>query len=131
MGNRFETYGDFSWCELLTRDVEGSKKFYRDVLGWEMEEMPMEGSSYTVIKAGGQSVAGIMTMPPEVPQQVPSHWGSYVTVDDVDAVAKKAQGAGATIVVPPTDIPKVGRFCTFQDPQGAVLSVIAYAKKSE
>jgi predicted enzyme related to lactoylglutathione lyase len=131
MGNRFETYGDFSWCELMTRDVDGSKKFYKQVLGWEMEEMPMEGGAYTIIKAGGQGVAGIMAMPPKVPKEVPSHWAAYVTVDDADAVAKKAQDAGATIVVPPTDVPKVGRFCTFQDPQGAVLSVMAYFKKGE
>ena len=131
MGDRFETYGDFSWCELLTRDVESSKEFYKQVLGWEMEEMPMEGGAYTVIKAGEQAVAGIMAMPPQVPQEVPSHWGSYVTVDDVDAIAKKAEDAGATIVVPPSDVPNVGRFCTFQDPQGAVLSVIAYKKKDE
>ncbi len=132
VGNRFETYGDFSWCELMTRDADASKKFYADVLGWEMEAMPMgEGSSYTVVKAGGEAVGGIMAMPPEVPAQVPTHWGAYVTVEDVDAVAKKAQDIGATVLVPPTDIPNVGRFCTFQDPQGAVLSVIAYIKKAE
>ncbi|MFH1313496.1 MAG: VOC family protein [Candidatus Eisenbacteria bacterium] len=131
MSSRFETYGDFSWCELLTRDVDGSKKFYADVLGWEMEAMPMEGGSYTVVKAGGEAVGGIMTMPPQVPAQVPSHWGAYVTVEDVDAVAKKAKDLGATILVPPMDIPNVGRFCTFQDPQGAALSIIAYIKRSK
>ena len=67
-------------------------------------------------------------MPEGVPAQVPPHWAAYVTVEDVDATAKKAEQAGATIIVPPTDIPNVGRFCTFQDPQGAVLSVITYIK---
>jgi len=33
---------------------------------------------------------------------------------------------GGRILVPPTDIPNVGRFCTFQDPQGAILSSITY-----
>jgi uncharacterized protein len=33
-------------------------------------------------------------------------------------------------IVPLTDIPDVGRFYTFQDPQGAVLSVISYVAKS-
>lgn len=57
-------------------------------------------------------------------------WGAYVTVDDVDAIAQKAQELGARTIVPLTDIPDVGRFYTFQDPQGAVLSVISYVKKS-
>jgi predicted enzyme related to lactoylglutathione lyase len=130
MGDRFETHGAFSWAELMTRDVEGSKKFYRELLGWEMEEMPMQqGDAYTVLKAGGEAVAGIMKMPAEVPEMVPTHWATYVTVTDVDAVAKKAQEMGATMIVPPTDIPGVGRFSTFQDPQGAVINVIHYARK--
>jgi predicted enzyme related to lactoylglutathione lyase len=130
MGNRFETPGDFSWTELMTRDVDGAKKFYAEVLGWEMEDMPMgEGQPYVVLKAGGTGVGGIMLMPESVPQQVPPHWDAYVTVEDVDATAKKAEQSGATIIVPPTDIPNVGRFCTFQDPQGAVLSVISYIRK--
>ncbi|MBM3224867.1 MAG: VOC family protein, partial [Candidatus Tectomicrobia bacterium] len=33
---------------------------------------------------------------------------------------------GAKTLMPPTDIPNVGRFYTFQDPQGAVISVITY-----
>lgn len=129
MGNRFETHGDFSWTELLTRDVAGAKKFYRELLGWEMDDMPMpEGEAYTVLKAGGEGVGGIMAMPPQVPSSVPPHWAPYVTVNDVDAVAKKAEKLGAKTIVPPKDIPNVGRFYTFQDPQGAVLSVIAYKK---
>jgi predicted enzyme related to lactoylglutathione lyase len=130
MGNRFETHGDFSWTELMTRDVDGAKKFYSEVLGWKMEDMPMgEARPYIVLKAGGEAVGGIMLMPKSVPPQVPPHWAAYVTVEDVDATAKKAKEAGATLIVPPTDIPKVGRFCTFEDPQGAVLSVISYIKK--
>ena len=91
MGNRFETHGDFSWSELMTRDLAGSQKFYKELLGWEMEEMPMQGGeSYTVLKVGGEAVGGMMPMPAEVPKMVPTHWAAYITVGDVDAVAKKA-----------------------------------------
>ena len=47
MSDRFTTNGAFSWSELLTSDVEGAKKFYGDLLGWETEDMPMEGMDYT------------------------------------------------------------------------------------
>ena len=131
MGKRFETHGDFSWTELMTRDVEGAAKFYQELMGYETERMPMgEGGDYVILKAGGEGVGGIMEMPKEVPANVPPHWASYVTADDVDQRAKKAQELGATMIVPPTDIPSIGRFCTFQDPQGAVLSLISYIKKS-
>jgi len=131
MESRFETHGDFSWSELLTRDVEGAKRFYTEVLGWEMDQMPVEGEPYTVIKTGDREIGGIMRMPAQIPAGTPPHWESYVTVDDVDAVARKAEENGGRILVPPTDIPHVGRFCTLQDPQGAVLCAITYEKEAK
>ena len=131
MANRFETHGDFSWYELLTTDVAGAKNFYQEVFGWGMEEMPMEEGPYTVLKAGDRQIGGIMRMPGQVPPGTPSHWEAYVTVDDVDDVARKVQANGGRLLVPPTNIPKVGRFCTFQDPQGAVLCAITYEKHSD
>jgi predicted enzyme related to lactoylglutathione lyase len=55
-----------------------------------------------------------------------SMWGSYITVDDVDATADRAKELGGNIIVPITNVPTVGRFCMIQDPQGAVFSVITY-----
>lgn len=129
MSDRFTTHGAFSWCELLTNDVEGAKKFYSQLLGWKVEGMSVDKMDYTVVKAGDEEVGGIMTMPPQVPRGTPPHWGMYVTVKDVDALAKKVPQLGGQVFVQPTDIPGVGRFCVVQDPQGAVLSLITYSSK--
>ena len=93
MADRFETHGDFSWCELLTYDVNSAKKFYAELLGWTMDDQPMpEGAgNYTILKADDRPIGGIMKMPPQVPTGTPPHWGAYVTVDDVDAVAVDGQ----------------------------------------
>ena len=102
MADRFDTHGDFSWCELHTRDVEASKEFYKQLLGWTMEDVPAEDCSYTILRTDGRPVGGIMKMPPQVPPQAPNHWGSYVTVDDVDAAQEdsspddQSQGDGLT-----------------------------------
>jgi predicted enzyme related to lactoylglutathione lyase len=68
-----------------------------------------------------------MTIPKEA-QGTPPMWGTYVTVDDVDLTARTAEQLGAKILVPPMDIPTVGRFCVIQDPQGAVINAITYMK---
>lgn len=129
MADRFKTHGDFSWCELMTKDVEAARKFYADLLGWTYQDMPMEGgSNYTVFKAGEQAVGGMMPMPKDMPPGVPPHWTAYITVKDVDAIAKKAQEMGGKALVPPTDIPKTGRFFVLQDPQGAVIAFIQYVE---
>ena len=131
MGKRFQTPGDFSWTELMTRDVDAAKSFYRAVLGWELEDINMPSGPYTTIQAGGEQVGGIMPMPEDVPAGTPPHWATYVTVQDVDTVAARIRRHGGTVLVPPMDIPFVGRFCTFCDPQGAVLSVISYTPDTE
>ena len=130
MSDRFTTHGAFSWCELLTTNVKGAKEFYSELLGWTLEDMTTGGMKYTVAKAGEEEIAGIMDMPPQVPEGTPPHWGTYITVNDVDAVAQKAGQLGGTVLVPPTDIPGVGRFSVLQDPQGAFFNIITYKAQS-
>ena len=125
MDKKLLKHGMFSWFELITTDVAGAKKFYKSLFGWKTTDMKMPGMKYTVAAVGKDEVAGMMPVPPKA-KKMPPHWGVYVTVDDVDATAKKAVKLGGKILMPPTDIPGVGRFCVFQDPQGAVLSVITY-----
>ena len=130
MKDPFKQHGAFSWFELMTTDTEGAKKFYSSLFGWETEEMSMEDMKYTVVKVGDDAVGGIMSIPPQA-EGTPPNWGGYVTVDDVDATARKAEELGAKILVPLTDIPNVGRFFVLQDPQGAVISAITYAEMSD
>jgi uncharacterized protein len=128
MDEQFKKHGVFSWCELMTTNPSAAKDFYTKLFGWATEDMNMvPGMTYTVIKAGGKEIGGIMPVL-EQAQGTPPHWGSYVTVDDVDATARTAQNLGGKVLMGPDDIPNVGRFCVIQDPQGAVISAIAYKK---
>lgn len=117
----------FSWNELLTSDTEAAKRFYGKLFNWTMEPAPtsLPGVDYTLVKCDGQLIGGLMAIPSDA-AGMPPHWGTYVTVDDVDATAKLAEEIGAKICMPPCDIPQVGRFCVLQDPQGAVISIITY-----
>ena len=54
---------------------------------------------------------------------VPPHWGVYFGVANVDGTTSKADSLGATILVPCTEIPDIGRFAVIQDPQGAVFGI--------
>ena len=121
--NAMFRHGAFGWCELMTTDVQAAKQFYTALLGWTTEEVP--GMAYTVVKTGDVGIGGIMAIPSHA-AGAPPQWGIYITVDDVDATARKAQELGAKTIMPLTDIPNVGRFYTFQDPQGAVISIITY-----
>ena len=128
MTDTMKQHGAFSWNELMTTDVSAAKAFYGDLFGWVLEDMQANDMGYTMAKAGGKEVAGIMAMPPEA-GKMPPMWGAYVTVDDVEASAKQAEALGGKILIAPRDIPDVGRFCVICDPQGATLSLITYLNK--
>ncbi len=126
MSNPQQTHGAFSWCELQTSQTEQATAFYVDVLGWETESMDLPMGPYTLLKAGGQPVGGVMHQ-----ENGPTQWASYVTVDDVDASLKKALDKGAKLVAEAMDVPGVGRMAGFVDPFGAILWVITYEAKEE
>jgi predicted enzyme related to lactoylglutathione lyase len=129
MDDPFKQHGAFSWCSLMVNDVAAAKTFYTKLFGWDTEEMNTAGMAYTVVKAGGEGIGGISALPNDAPRENSPMWGVYVTVDNVDATAETAKKLGAKLLVPPQDIPTVGRFCVIQDPQGAVISAITYLPK--
>ena len=128
----FKQHGAVSWVELMTSDVEAAKSFYSQLFGWQLETMQIQEDMppYNVISAGEMKIGGIMATPPEA-GDAPPYWGNYVTVDNVDEVAAKAAELGGRVLFGPHDIPKVGRFCVIQDPQGAVISAITYVPCEE
>jgi len=121
-------HGAFSWNELMTTDVGAAKKFYGELFGWSMQDMPTCDMGYTMAKVGDKEAAGIMGIPPDF-KHLPPAWSAYVTVDDVDKQAAKAETLGGKIILPAQDIPEVGRFAVISDPQGAILSIITYFTK--
>lgn len=118
--------GAFCWNELATQDLGTAKKFYTELLGWQLKESTAAGMAYNEIVVGSEHIGGIYQLTAECGGggDAPSHWMSYVAVDDVDAKAALAAELGGKVCVPPTDIPNVGRFCVITDPTGATLSLI-------
>ncbi|PID73285.1 MAG: glyoxalase [Desulfobacterales bacterium] len=122
-------HGAISWFELMTTDVEAAKKFYGEIFGWEYTPFAQDPShEYHSVSKNGREFAGIMKTPKHC-GDIPPCWGGYVTVDDIDVTAARVTELGGKIIVPPTEIPGIGRFSVFSDPQGAVISAITYVSK--
>ncbi len=112
---------DFCHIELNTTDLEGAKKFYFELFSWDKEETPMpSGELYTVIKPGKGPMGGMMKSPEP---SAPPTWLVYITIDDVEAVSKKAAELGGKILLGKTPVPEIGHFSVIQDPQGAVFAL--------
>jgi predicted enzyme related to lactoylglutathione lyase len=125
----------FCWDENLTADPDAAANFYATAFGWKVDKMDMAAfGSYWLLRRPGvkgpdgmdKSAGGVMQRPPGMPV---SAWMTYLAIPDADASAEKAKRLGANVVMPPTDIPNIGRFFSAIDPQGAALGFLAPPKK--
>lgn len=117
--------GRIVWYENLSHDTKKTLDFYTGLIGWGVQAVPgTGGQTYHMFTKGETPIGGTLQMPDEAKKMgVPSHWLMYVGTADVDATVKQAQGLGARVHVPPTDIPQMGRFSVLQDPQGAFFAL--------
>jgi|APTNR8051073442_1049403.scaffolds.fasta_scaffold24711_2 hypothetical protein len=126
-------HGTFVWNELMTSDVDRAEAFYGALLGWRFERVNAtnprqpatpDGPSYTLIRAGDRENGGMMSLDDAGMAGLPSHWTSYIAVDDVDAAVRETERLGGSVRVPPFDIPTVGRMAVIADPMGAVVCLM-------
>jgi predicted enzyme related to lactoylglutathione lyase len=118
-------HGTVCWSELMTRDVAAARRWYEQVCGWHWEVSAMPDGDYHVAMAHGRPVAGLYDMTgQEAFEKMPSHWFTYLAVDDVDAALAQATSAGGTVIRPPFEVPDVGRIALVTDAGGAALGLM-------
>lgn len=120
------------WTELYTTDAARAKDFYDSVFSWTYQDMPMGGDAvYSLVsapgggKAGDSAHGGIMQLQQEhLRAGSASEWHPYFGVTDCDATFAAATDRGATVMIPPTDAPGVGRLAMVMDPAGAPFALL-------
>lgn len=120
-------HGSIHWSELMTNDVEAAKSFYGATAGWEFEDAPMPGFTYTLCKVDGVPIAGMMPIEAMGQDGVTPHWMTYVAVTDIDEVAGKVEASGGKVLSAPFDVPNVGRIAILADADGAVVGMMTPA----
>jgi predicted enzyme related to lactoylglutathione lyase len=113
------------WTEIVTRDPASAQAFYGGLFGWTWKVSDTSSVEYFEIYRDGEAIGGVLPMRGDEWGDMPGHLMPYFRVADCDAATAKAQALGGSAVVPPQDIPHVGRFALLRDDQGAHFSVIA------
>lgn len=116
------TAGQFVWHDLMTTDRDAALEFYTKMFGWTINEVDMGESigKYPMFNSGDDGLGGAVSLDPS--HGLPSHWITYITVDDVDASCDAVTELGGQVPYEPFDIPNVGRTAVVQDPTGAYFS---------
>ena len=66
-------------------------------------------------------IGGMMNKLAEM-AHVPSHWGIYFLVDDINAAVERVEASGGRILNGPMEVPGGDRVVNAMDPQGAAFS---------
>ena len=117
--------------EMPFEDRERMAKFYRSAFGWQTEMLGEEMGSYvlaTTVETGekgpkrpGAINGGFYPKRPDWPAQYPS---IVIAVDDITKAIAKVSQAGGNVLGEPMEIPGVGSYVSFMDPEGNRVSML-------
>ena len=114
--------------EIPADDVSRAKEFYGSIFGWQvttMEEMdytiamttPVDEKTQMPTEPGGIN-GGMMKRSADTPSPVLT-----IGVDSIDGSLKQIEASGGSVVQQRTEIPDMGAFAYFKDPEGNVLGL--------
>lgn len=117
--------------EIPAEDLERAKQFYGSVFGWQLQTMDMPG---------GGEYTSVVTTPVDEQTQMPTTPGAInggmfqrddrltspvvtIDVEAIDAALQQIEDGGGSTLQPRTEIPGMGAFAYFKDPEGNVLGL--------
>ncbi len=104
--------------EIPAANVDSTAKFYQALFDWKITPIPE--MNYTMWEAGDGTGGGF----PGVSEDTPAgRVLVYIDSDDIEADLKKVVELGGKVLHAKTEIPQMGWFAIFQDPNGNVLAV--------
>lgn len=117
--------------EMPFEDRERMAKFYESAFGWQIQMLGDEMGNYvlaTTVETGekgpkkpGAINGGFYPKKPDWPAQYPS---VVIAVGDITKAMAKVVQAGGQVLGEPMEIPGVGSYVSFLDPEGNRVSML-------
>jgi hypothetical protein len=105
--------------EFWSKDPQNISDFYAKVFEWNIQHIPE--LDYRLVDTGGEGINGGIMKPKDGPW--PGNLAFYIDVEDLVEYNEKIRGAGGKIIVDRMEVPGVGEFSLFEDPDGRVLGL--------
>jgi predicted enzyme related to lactoylglutathione lyase len=114
--------------EMPYDDAARVARFYQTAFGWQTQQFGEDMGNYITAATSepgsprpGSINGGFFARKPDWPAQVPS---VVISVDDIQAGMKKVTEAGGKVLGEPMEIPGVGQYVSFTDPEGNRVSLL-------
>lgn len=114
--------------EFWSKDPAAVSEFYAEAFGWDIQFVP-EMQYHLVQTENDAGIDGGIMQPEEGPW--PGNMALYIRVEDLEASRDKILAAGGQVVVEAQEVPGMGSFCLFADPEGRVLGIWKEVPKDE
>ena len=105
--------------ELWSNNPEQVSEFYSKIFGWSINYIPE--LNYRFVETGGDGIDGGIFQPQEGPW--PGNMCLYINVDSLEEYLDRVKEAGGKVVVERAEVPNIGAFALFEDPDGRVLGI--------
>ena len=112
--------------ELMSKEPEKVSAFYQKVFDWKIQHRPE--LNYRIVETDSKVGINGGIVKPDREGPWPGNMLFYIAVDDLAAYRKKVVAAGGTIHVEEQEVPGMGSFSLFTDPEGRMMGLWKAAK---
>jgi len=121
--------------EVPAKNLKRAQSFYKDVFGWQMNEMDMPGGAYTLVSTAPTDQNGRLTEPGAINGGMMKlrkpFSGPVVTlqVDEIEDALKAIAKHGGKAVVKKTAMGQFGFYGYFRDSEGNLMGLFEAPQK--
>ncbi len=120
--------GCISWLDVTVSDASATRDFYRQVIGWSVQDVEMEEASeryadYNMLGGDGNPAAGVCHAR-GVNQDLPPVWMIYLPVGDLAESLRRVREEGGKVIEASRGTDGEHAYAAVQDPVGACLALV-------
>lgn len=118
--------------EMPAMDRQRMADFYSNVFGWQAKMFGEEMGNYVTVSTTETDENGVPVRPgainggfyPKREDPLGQHPSLVIAIDDIKESMKQVTEAGGKVQGEPVDIPGVGKYVSFLDTEGNVVSLL-------
>lgn len=119
--------GSIVSADLTTPEADILRDFYKEVIGWECEELQMNDADgaypdYVMKDDQGNWMGGICHAR-GVNKGIPPIWMIYINVADISDSIRKCKELGGKVIKESRSKEGVLQYAMIQDPAGAIMAI--------
>jgi len=120
--------GCISWLDLTVSDASATREFYRQVVGWSVQDIEMKDAGeryadYNMIGDDGSPAAGVCHAR-GVNLDLPPVWMLHLPVGDLAESLRRVREEGGKVMKATRDAEGEYAYAAVQDPVGACLALV-------